>query len=530
MLPTLRDVLSLPAWSGADVEVLTGNPDRTAIRWVHSSEVYEMGGLLAGGELLLTTGLGLHGRSAEQLSAYLDRLADAGCAAVALELGRSFFEVPGSLLLAAQRRGMVLLAVRTVVPFERVVEDFHELLVQRRIGGTSSVLADLVAIVQHGHGLRPLLDAVARLSGCAVDLVDVDDRLIESSRIAVPRGSEEPLRVSVRGSGGVLGSLLVHGVATSARRVMAEQAATAVALELGRALVRGEPPTALGALVADLLAGTAMSHRQVVDRLRTAGWVHRPGGHAVVALVEVGDGDDPVPVLRRRVGELFGAGLVGRVRDHAVVLVPTSGTDLQRVRRTFGALYDSLGPQGDDAIRRVAVAPGTDSLSELGARLAQARQMLEVAGRSGRHRGVVVPADVAVEDLLAAAGGEAATRLVEQHLGPLIAHDTTSASDLVRTLDAWVAANGSKASAAAALGIRRQTLYSRMRRIELVLGVELDVPAHHLTMAVALRAWRLRSGLDPQTAFERGRGGTHAEAVAPGRSDEMRHPPGPPGE
>ena len=132
MLIPLTEVLALPSFQAAGAHLLSGEPDSVLVRWVHSSEVFEMGALLAGGEVLLTTGLGLHGRTSEHLRAYVEQLADAGLAALALELGRTFFEVPEPMLEAARRRGLVVLGLTNVVPFERMVEDFHELVVRRR--------------------------------------------------------------------------------------------------------------------------------------------------------------------------------------------------------------------------------------------------------------------------------------------------------------------------------------------------------------------------------------------------------------
>lgn len=131
MLPTLRQVLAMPSFKAAAIEVLAGDVDTAVVRWVHSSEVYEMGGLLSGGEVLLTTGLGLHGRSPEQLTAYIDQLADAGCVALAMEVGRSFLTAPPELVEASRRRGLAFLALHAVVPFERMVEDFHDLMLRR---------------------------------------------------------------------------------------------------------------------------------------------------------------------------------------------------------------------------------------------------------------------------------------------------------------------------------------------------------------------------------------------------------------
>ena len=43
MLPTLRQVLAMPSFKAAAIEVLAGDIDTAVVRWVHSSEVYEIG-------------------------------------------------------------------------------------------------------------------------------------------------------------------------------------------------------------------------------------------------------------------------------------------------------------------------------------------------------------------------------------------------------------------------------------------------------------------------------------------------------
>jgi purine catabolism regulator len=60
MSMSLREVLATDVLQETEPEVLAGHGalDRE-VRWVHSSEIYEIAPLLSGGELLLTTGLGL---------------------------------------------------------------------------------------------------------------------------------------------------------------------------------------------------------------------------------------------------------------------------------------------------------------------------------------------------------------------------------------------------------------------------------------------------------------------------------------
>ena len=48
--------------------------------------------------------------------------------------GRSLYEIPPVMIAAARERSMVLIELCAVVPFERMIEDFHELLVRQRMG------------------------------------------------------------------------------------------------------------------------------------------------------------------------------------------------------------------------------------------------------------------------------------------------------------------------------------------------------------------------------------------------------------
>src|SRR5581483_8296951 len=92
------------------------------VRWVHSSEIYEIGPLLSGGELLLTTGLGLAGADAGARRHYVRELAERGIAGVAVEIGRSLPDVPYEILDESRRLDLPLVVLRRVVPFIRISE------------------------------------------------------------------------------------------------------------------------------------------------------------------------------------------------------------------------------------------------------------------------------------------------------------------------------------------------------------------------------------------------------------------------
>lgn len=131
---TLREILSFDVLGDAAPEILCGGKglDRP-VRWVHSSEIYEIGPLLSGGELLLTTGLGLAGADAGARRHYVRELAERGVAGIAVELGRTLLEMPYELVDESRRRGLPLVALRAVVPFIRIAEAANTAIVTQSL-------------------------------------------------------------------------------------------------------------------------------------------------------------------------------------------------------------------------------------------------------------------------------------------------------------------------------------------------------------------------------------------------------------
>ncbi|TKV60570.1 PucR family transcriptional regulator [Nakamurella flava] len=502
MLPTLAEVLTLPSFVAGSPRLLCGDPASITIRWVHSSEVFEMGGLLAGGEVLLTSGLGLEGRTDRELGTYVDRLADAGCAALAMEVGRSFFDVPRELAAAARRRNLCLIALDDVVPFERMVEDFHELLVRRRTGagrGGDALWQELLGLVVADLGVATLLSTTARLAGCPVELRDVTGRLVAASAEVAPRPTAG-FAVDVRSGAERMGRLSLLGERTQRRVAVADRAAVAVGLMLHRSTATGRPSPAQS-LVTELAVGDLASSGEVRQRCAEAGWPVLPDRHLLAAAVDLDVRASPAAAerhVRDAAQTCFGPTLVG-VHGTAVVVLARgwTGPDPARVRAAFEQVRMALAATGvGESVRVVAVAAPVHDPSGLAGAVAQSLRIAGIARRVGTRGRVVTAADVAAHRFLTdRAGAAELSAFASEVLGPLFEHDRQHATALLRTLDVHFACGRRKAASAARLGIRRQTLYDRLSRIEHLLGVGLDDPEVGTTLGMALIAWRLRTGL-----------------------------------
>ncbi|GGL80011.1 hypothetical protein GCM10010840_17380 [Deinococcus aerolatus] len=121
MLPTLAELLTLPAFAGA--EVRSGHARLgTPVTWVHVSEISDAARFLSGGELLLSTGTPLTGNDA---GVYIRSLAGGGAHGLALELVREVRELPQAALEAARETDFPLIVFGHEVSFAELTRAAH---------------------------------------------------------------------------------------------------------------------------------------------------------------------------------------------------------------------------------------------------------------------------------------------------------------------------------------------------------------------------------------------------------------------
>src|SRR5687768_14817143 len=204
MPASLSDLLELP---GLGLTVVAGkeNLDRP-VRWAHVSELQDPTPWLKGGELLLTTGMGLKGSPALQRS-YIRRCVKAGLAGIGFGVGFDFDEVPPAIVRAAEREGFPILEVPYPVPFIAVVEAVFSALSEDRLREAQysvEVHDHLASLVSDGAGPPDVVDEVVALTGGWAMLFDMRGEVLAQSarpRVKVP----EPIGVWQRLPEGVTG-------------------------------------------------------------------------------------------------------------------------------------------------------------------------------------------------------------------------------------------------------------------------------------------------------------------------------------
>ncbi|WP_279402931.1 PucR family transcriptional regulator ligand-binding domain-containing protein [Arthrobacter sp. JCM 19049] len=118
MFVALTEILRDQLFQSAQPLALAGAEQvaTTRVRWVHPSEVVQVGGLLHGDELLLTTGAALLGLRIEAQHAYLQSLVQRGVAALVIEPPADGPTISAKFIQRAEELGLPLFRLRAPCP------------------------------------------------------------------------------------------------------------------------------------------------------------------------------------------------------------------------------------------------------------------------------------------------------------------------------------------------------------------------------------------------------------------------------
>lgn len=526
---TVRRALELPGLRSGLPEVVAGAErlDRP-VRWVHAGEVPNIASLLKGGELLLTTGLALGTRPAEQ-RVFVRRLIERGIAALVVELGHRFTRLPSAIVDTARTGGLPLVQLHREVPFVTVTEEIHTEIVNGHytlLRRADEVHRRCTEVLLGGGGVPRVLSILAEFAGNPVFLETADGELLYA---AGPGGRQaaEPLQVweGLRGRPGArltppAGTVLVDVPgggqgAPRARlvlpavdtpphpvhRMAAERAAGLLAVVLMQAR-QEEELAARGR--GDFLTDLAEGRIAPGDAPAQAGLLgFRPTGTGPLL---------PVVMRFSPAGGTWASLARTVLEELSAVGVPV----LLGVRPVEGRVPLLVGLRSaadrDPVADRVAAALRT-GVERAGLDRAGAGPPVVVVGGPGDWDTVPAILRHTAETATAAQGltGRAwydARRLdielllwrlrddpdlaafVDRALGPLRDHDATARPPLLPTLETYLSHTGRKAETARELHLNRQTLYNRLARISELLATDLDDPESILTLNLALRARR----------------------------------------
>jgi len=445
---TLREILGLEAVRRGLPHVVAGSARLDVpVRWVHALELTDIGRLLRGGELVLSTGIALP-ESASGLADYVASLAEVGVAGLAVELGRRYADaLPSALVAAAEARSVPLIELRREVAFIEITEAVHariidELLISRAAATLALghvLTSQAESLERQAH--RTLISAIIERSGA-----DDGEAEARARAMGVEVTGRDLVAVVVRlpdaGPHGPAGTDGAAGTSGASGQAGVLWVAEAMA---GACRVAGLP--ALVGALDDVRAG------------------------ALLSLPPGADADEPLLRLAARLSARTGTPEEAPGND-----------ERGKPNARTGFVIGASRPAG--------------SLPEVRGAFREAREVADVAiGRPsgplghGGHRPYYRLPDLRLRGLLHLLREDARLRsFAERELGPLLSYDAEHDTSLVTDLTALLESGGNKALAASRAHLARPTFYQRLALIERLLGVSLADPESRASLHVALLA------------------------------------------
>ena len=512
---TLSQLLAIPELNLRLVQAGAGDPE---VSWASTTELLDLGAYLEGGELVLTTGLALDGGDARwrDLVAGLSR---AQVAAIGFGIGVNHDRIPAPLVAACSTYRVALIEVPPPVPFVAVSKAVAGLLRADEVRGVRRAMHIHQRLLDRARGPQTTADvlaSIAQATGRQLAVVGGDGVTLASTAgfgasVGDPGEAERiPLEVGTDRDG----RSAAHLVITAGEPLSPESRAvvTAGAMVLGLEL-RGErnadqrERARWARLTGGLLDGRfspeaihLLDPEQVIpERVRAlavqgpaedlGAWRRAPraGFGRLIAPTEPGTHgtaltwqlcDDHESAVARALDSAAAHGL------DVVVGRPAPISEAHLSRRSAAARVDSLS-----TVAQLYVAPRTpvvvwaEHSAPLLETLASDRQ---VAALGRAVLGALSEAPAADSP----AGRAARLGVASPGAAPALAQaDLPDAErrSLRITLRTLLAHHGQRGPAAAELGIHRNTLRDRVRRIEEITGRSLAHPDDRAELWLALR-------------------------------------------
>jgi purine catabolism regulator len=533
MLPTVAEVLALdPVRRGAPRVLAAPGRLDAPVRWVHVIELAEAAHLLRGGELVLSTGIALPA-SAAGLDKYVADLASVGVSALAVELGSRYARsLPAPLVTAAGVHQLPLIVLERETQFIEITEAVHARIIDAQLEelrAAERLHQVFTELAVSGAPADEVVGQAATLAGCPVILENLAHQVLAcASADRDPAGllagfDSRSRAVTIAGRTGY--------DATSGWLVTAVGARGE---DWGRLIMaRGEPPgprdmALLERAATTLALGRLLDHQeQSLERQahRTILSAFLGHGYGDPAEAEARARALGVPVTGRRLLAVVvrvaaapsGPGLAAQARAVSIADAIAAACRQQRVPALVGSLDESrvaallaLPPRADPdtALGLLAeqlrprlghgevIGAGSVVESVAGVRRAilEAGQVAEVAARGGTGLPFYRLLDLRLRGLLHLLKDDPRLQaFAERELRPLLVHDDAAGTNLLATLTAYLEAGGNKAEAASRAHLARPTLYQRLRKVEEVLGTDLESAESRLSLHVALLAFQAMS-------------------------------------
>jgi len=510
-VPTLNDLLTVERLRLVPRGGVDGG--HRPVRWVYVTELADPSAYLRGGELVLTNGLWRRRRVDSQR--FVASLVQKRVSGLGYGLEEVTATVPKDLIEACERHALPLLEVRQPVSFSAISETIAGFYFEEREAELLKALnrgEALVNALARGSGISGILRVLERDRGIPTTLLAGGARVYsagpplvspsEARRVwnAAVRARTLPTALATGDGAATVAVFGVRGCDEGAyllcrreldqlreeERGAIQQTISFLSVELARTeAVRRVEFRFAGELLAMLGAGEG--HRAEIDaRLRSFGLQPSVPLGAIAASPDGGDKAGLGEAVQGFLSRNGVASVTAYEGEHAVALVAWPGPD-SALRALAEELLRTLEPA--HAAAAVGIGSLARGIDHLHRSVTEARQACHFAILHRRGPRVVWHLDVGSHMLLLELQeAETRTAFGAKVLGPVTEYDRHRRTELIKTLEVFLATCGQWKVSAERLHVHVNTLRHRLSRIEELTGRDLSSMSDRVDLFIALEA------------------------------------------
>ncbi|MFJ7979774.1 PucR family transcriptional regulator [Lysinibacillus xylanilyticus] len=527
----VRDVLKRKHFKSAKLIAGQQGLNRQVL-WTHILEIKDFDTLINGGELILTTGVGLQLERETQI-AYLQNLIRNGAAALCIEIGDYFDYVPVELVAMANVHDFPIIIFEEVVRFIDITQDLHTYIInqhQQALTQLDIISKTFMELSLMPNGILKILQVLHQDTDAFFLFVSEDTKnfyypmeakkylqLIEDHCQQLEL--QEPIQllsfdkdhfviIPVNGLGQVWGYLCMHSLLPKPNDytlLNLERATMSIAQILMRnrmlqerqqsredefilALIQGEPIDLQYYQSYLPLENRNLYYRVVVFNMLDYANTFSEEDWQEIQLQNV--------MFVRSILKKLGFFPTVSVRQHEIIILAfyIAADDMEENRDSFNqAIKQIVARKTPQLFEQITLTFGISnvyqSINNVQKGYKEAKTTIQM--QHNELASSIYHKDLGVYRLLLHQDHAALLQYVKDYLQEILLIDQKNGNDLYQTLCVYLACNGAKNDTAEQLFIVRQTLYKRIERLENILGADFLQAPHRLNIEIAVKVYEL---------------------------------------
>jgi len=539
---TVHDILQRPLFQNAKVVAGVDGLARR-VRWVHILEVSNFDQLINGEELILTTGISFHSDPSYAVS-YVEELAKQNASCLCIELGKFFDKVPEAMIEAANRHQLPLIIFPHTVRFVDITQDLHSMIINshhRILQELESVSREFHRLTLTSQGVTNVLKLLHTSTKAQVIYVPTQGQptfnpalpiqkqksflealsnripeMPENKPNVVPMEWEFDNKTMILQSVGALGKTWAYIVMVLEHPpqeydyLILDSASLSIAQDLLRKRYIDERKLYTENLWVDDLLHVRIKDEDQIKSLMGTDFKRLNEANYRVCLIEfdqhgdqsvhaVEEGTESIGIhlsmVLRSIFEQHSFLPLITLKNNRLILVAIDLNPKRPSKIRLQQVFESLQQiQMDEKIGDIdlLIGVGRSYVKLMNAHHSYQEAIRAISLYPCFKKPVMFFEDLGVFQLLFNIDNrEMLESFVHSYLGPLIEHDVTRGSELIRTLKVYLDHDGSKQIAAQKLFIVRQSLYYRLEKIAELLGADFIQPENRIALQVALRGYQM---------------------------------------